>query len=289
MDAYEADFKRYLQTVEERDIDLLLMEEFHVSTDFVEWFCAQARVSGTIEFAGAWHSVSDEDGESDLLLRVQASGKRIAVLVENKIAAPEQPEQDARYRLRGARARDAGLCDSFVTCICAPRAYLSSLASASMYESRIAYEDIRDWYAGREGARHVWRKRIMTEAIERGRRGYVMSVHPSNLNFHRDYWEYVQQHHPGLIMREPKKRGAKSNWVILKSLEMPKNVQLVHKLDQSCVELEFARTSAANLAGLRREWPQEIRVRQKSKSAVLSIKVPPIDMSSGFSVCPKTC
>ena len=91
----DADFGRYLASVAERDVDLLLMEEFHVSDAFVEWFCDQLGLNG-VKPAGAWHSLSDTDGESDLLLRILAGNKRIGVLTENKIAAPEQDEQDRR-------------------------------------------------------------------------------------------------------------------------------------------------------------------------------------------------
>ncbi|WP_429819356.1 hypothetical protein [Ensifer sp. B1-9] len=40
-DSYENehDIGRYLASVEERDVDLLLMEEFHISDDFASWFC----------------------------------------------------------------------------------------------------------------------------------------------------------------------------------------------------------------------------------------------------------
>lgn len=102
----EEDFGRYLLTVEERDIDLLLMEEFHVSPAFVSWFAVQVGV-GDATFAGAWHSVTDTDGETDLLLRVVSGDMRTAILIENKVAAPEQSRQDARYHIRGARSRDA--------------------------------------------------------------------------------------------------------------------------------------------------------------------------------------
>jgi hypothetical protein len=134
----EEDFGRYLLTVEERDIDLLLMEEFHVSPAFVSWFAVQVRV-GDATFAGAWHSVSDTDGETDLLLRVVSGGTRTAILIENKVAAPEQSRQDERYHIRGARSRDAGLFDVYITCMCAPSAYLAGLRANSLYERRIKF------------------------------------------------------------------------------------------------------------------------------------------------------
>src|SRR4051812_20400751 len=107
----EADFGSYLVTVEERDIDLLLMEEFHVSEPFVRWFCKQVGLMEQLAFDGAWHSVSNTDGETDLLLRVRVGNRRIGVLIENKVAAPEQEKQDERYHRRGIRAQEEGKID----------------------------------------------------------------------------------------------------------------------------------------------------------------------------------
>ena len=195
----EGDFGRYLQSVAERDVDLLLMEEFHISADFVNWFADQAGFK-CATFDGAWHSVSDGDGETDLLLRVVVDGKRTAILIENKVAAPEQNRQDARYHIRGARSRDAGLYDAYITCICAPSAYLAGLSEGSLYDRRVSYEAIRDWYNGFEDSRSVWRSRIMTEAIEHSRRGYKLIEAKIKTNFHEDYYRYLVRNHPsGLI------------------------------------------------------------------------------------------
>jgi hypothetical protein len=51
----DSDFGRFLATVTERDVDMLLMEEFHISDDFVAWFCGEIGLDGT-SFAGAWHA-----------------------------------------------------------------------------------------------------------------------------------------------------------------------------------------------------------------------------------------
>jgi hypothetical protein len=49
-------FGRYLVNVSERDMDLLLMEEFHVNEAFVSWFCTEIDLRD-VSPAGAWHSV----------------------------------------------------------------------------------------------------------------------------------------------------------------------------------------------------------------------------------------
>ncbi|MBZ9960616.1 PD-(D/E)XK nuclease family protein [Mesorhizobium sp. BR1-1-14] len=235
----EDDFGRYLASVEERDIDLLLMEEFHVSDEFVSWFCTQIGLSG-IRPGGAWHSASDTDGETDLLLRVLAGSSRIGVLIENKIKAPEQDQQDRRYHLRGIRSREAGKFDEYLTVMCAPRRYLDGLPSDSAYEHRIEYEAIADWFSRLDGRRAAWRYRVMTEAIDQARRGYVMSVSAMTTEFHRDYWEHLRRRHPRLHMAKPGNKGPKSNWIILKGHDFPKDVKLHHKLDQSVMELGYS-------------------------------------------------
>ncbi|MBX9934330.1 MAG: PD-(D/E)XK nuclease family protein [Methylobacterium sp.] len=274
-----SDFGRYLRSVEERDIDLLLMEEFHVVPAFATWFAERVGLGPATVFDGAWHSLSDEDGETDLLLRVRVASERVAVLIENKVAASEQEEQDLRYGLRAVRAQEAGRYDRFVTAICAPQVYLDGLSADSAYEHRVAYEAVLDWYAGQEGPRAEWRRAILREAIEQGRRGYVMKVHAGKTAFHRAYWEHLQAHHPELVMARPGAKGPKSDWMLFKGIGFPKGVKLVHKNDQGCVDLEFERTLATDLAKRRRaDWPEGVRVLTRGQSAALSLPVPRCDM-----------
>ena len=277
-----SDLGTYLRTVEERDIDLLLMEEFHVSPEFVAWFSAQVGLTD-VEFSGAWHSVSDHDGETDLLLRIRTGDGQVGVLIENKIAAPEQANQDARYHLRGSRAQTAGHFDRFVTCICAPEKYLAGIPISSQYKYRISYEAIRDWYSERRDPRHQWRTQIMNEAIQQGRRGYVMIVNSTKSQFHHDYWDYIQRRHPTILMREPTAKGSKSDWMIMRSTDMPKGVHIVHKNDKGCVDLDFARSKVLDLRAATIDWPEDFRLVQKGGSAVVSLNVRRMDMALSLS------
>ena len=276
-----SDFGRYLVSVEERDVDLLLMEEFHIDDEFVAWFCARLGL-GHVTATGAWHSVSDSDGETDLLLRVTASGKRIGVLIENKITAPEQDKQAERYHLRGIRSRETGKFDEYVTVMCAPQRYLDGVARDSAYQHQISYEMIADWFKASADRRSVWRHAIMREAIEQGRRGYTMVVSAANTKFHSEYWEHLRQKHPRLKMARPKGKGAYSSWVIMKGHDFPKGVELHHKIDQRAMELGFRGRKVEELLELRAEWPDQIVVVQKGKTASLVLSVPPIDMAAGF-------
>jgi len=102
---------KFVASIAERDIDLLVMEELSVSEEFREWF--SSRVFGEPIYQskiGTWHSVSDSQlGESDLIFLFEAvDGSRVAILIENKIDAPPQPKQGERYRLRGEKGQKEG-------------------------------------------------------------------------------------------------------------------------------------------------------------------------------------
>lgn len=273
------DLGRYLASVAERDIDLLLMEEFHVSDDFVRWFAEQVGERGASP-DGAWHSLSDTDGETDLLLRVCCGPERVGILIENKVAAPEQDRQAERYHLRGIRSAEAGKFDRFVTVMCAPARYLEGLSADSAYQFRVSYEAIAEWFAKGTDKRSRWRHDIMREAIAHGRRGYVMAVNEANSRFHFDYWSYLTRRHPQLIMAKPGQKGSKSSWIIMKGRNFPKGVKLHHKVDQGTVELGFERTQIDEILQIQPDWPPEIRVIQKGKTASLVIESPEIDMAT---------
>jgi PD-(D/E)XK nuclease superfamily len=277
----DVDFGRYLEAVAERDVDLLLMEEFHVNDDFVAWFCTEIGVEGASP-AGAWHSLSDTDGESDLLLRVIRSDRRIGVLIENKISAPEQDNQAERYHLRGIKSREQGKLDDYVTVMCAPSRYLETLSATSVYQHRVSYEKIAAWFGAQPGRRAAWRHHIMIEAIDQGRRGYTMTVNATNTAFHLSYWEYVQRQHPRIHMARPINRGSKSNWIIMKGYDFPKGVNMHHKLDQRVLEIGFSGRSIEDLMSVKSDWPDDIAPVQKGRTASLAMRVPAIDMKLGF-------
>ena len=273
--------ERYLASVAERDIDLLLMEEFHISPKFVEWFCARLGIPDAAA-DGAWHSWSDSDGETDLLLRATIGETRIGVLIENKIAAREQDEQAARYIRRGNREMKAGLFDRYVTVICAPARYLEGLPEDSSYQGRIAYEEIAGWFGRHDDPRSAWRRRVLEEAIEQGRRGYTMLVNSAVTAFQEAYWHYLRANHPRLFMAKPTEKGNRSNWIVLKALDFPKGVQLHHKLDQRVMELGFQQTRVEQVLAVQPKQPEGIQLLQKGKSASLAILVPPVDVTGNF-------
>jgi hypothetical protein len=95
----------------ERDVDLLLAEEFAVNPAFADRFKAVTKFAHeTATFVDLWVSKSDNLGESDLIVIYQTEdGERFALLIEDKIDAPLQRDQAARYGQRADRDRALGL------------------------------------------------------------------------------------------------------------------------------------------------------------------------------------
>jgi len=276
----DTDFGRYLASVTERDIDLLLLEEFHVNNDFVAWFCSELGLHN-VTAAGAWHSLSDTDGESDLVLRVLQDERHIGILIENKVNAPAQHRQAERYHLRGKRLVEEGKLDSYRTVICAPQCYISAPLSENDYQHRILYEAIEAWFREQQGQgrRAVWRRYVMLAAIDQGRRGYTMAVNPAITKFHLAYWTYLRQRHPTIQMARPKNRGSKSTWIILKGINFPMGVKLHHKFDQQVMELGFEKHRVEEILAMKSDWPDDIHPVQKGETASLAIDIPAIDMT----------
>lgn len=210
----DLDDQPVIVAVQERDIDMLLLEQLHASPPFVAWWCEQLGLAGAV-FDGAWHSVSNADGETDVLLRVRVGGELVGVLIENKVAASEQHEQDLRYHRRGSQGIADGWFDRYVTCMCAPQAYLDGLPDQSQYLGRIAYEAIAAWFSKRDDVHSAWRRRVMDEAISQGRRGYMKVVNDAVTAFHRDYYAHLCRTRPNLRMNPPGDRGSQGYWMIL--------------------------------------------------------------------------
>ncbi len=228
-----------IEAVTERDVDLLLLEEFNVSYDFVVWFYQKNLLPRPVpEVVKAFHSVSDvELGESDIIVEYKNGH---AILVENKISAVAQPNQANRYFLRGDKGITMGLWDSFSTCIIAPENYLNTMSDVINYQKKISYEDIRDWFASFQTKRGTYRSFIMNEAIEQNRRGYTSIPDSKVSSFWHDYWIFASQNYPEIGMRMPGKKPSNSTFIYFYCESLPKRYQLIHKVEHGYVDIQIA-------------------------------------------------
>lgn len=131
-----------LDTIRERDVDLAIIREFCINRVFSDLFAKQVGIGSDYQIESVSHSVIDADsGESDIEVMLNVDGKEVALLIEDKIDAYEQPQQYERYIERGERKKNIGEVTEYHIFMTAPKSYF---ATCNKYTNRITFEDMLD-------------------------------------------------------------------------------------------------------------------------------------------------
>lgn len=228
-----------LRNVKERDIDLLVVEELASSRDFRDWFARRTSVPTPGMLSRVSHSVFEGGhGESDLEVLFEHKGRRVLLLVENKIDAAFQPLQPERYRARARDYLSRGVAHEVRTVLLAPEAY----GGGAEFDLIVRHEEIRAWFAELAGAdpRAAYKLRILDAAISRGEKGWTLVPDQWATDFWSMYWKIAHSLAPDLRMPEPAKKPATSGFVRFKPVGLPKGVELIHKFPYGFVDLQFS-------------------------------------------------
>lgn len=270
------------QSVRERDVDLVLLEELTVNPEFRRFLHrGLGRDPGEIdEFVGSAHSVHDPElGESDIEMAVtETDGARVLVMIENKIGAPFQDRQLERYRERGKLALDDGW-DEFVVCVTAPGAYLEGVGRPEAVDATIPFEAIHDWFADRDTRRAAFKAEVLAEAIEQHRRGYRPEPDDEMTALHRRYWELARERFPELGLSEPEGVPGGSRWIRFRPPRLPDELALVHKTERGHVDLQFSGAGERPEEFVERYEPElddGMRIAPTGKSMSVRRDVPPL-------------
>lgn len=286
----------FVESITERDIDFLLLEELQVSTEFHDWL--SSRVFGRPIFKshiGAWHSVVDPAlGESDLIFIFEAEdGTSTAILIENKINAEAQPDQGKRYAERGEKGKADGYWQEFQTCLIAPRKYLESPAQTEVYDCQIPYEEVMAYFTARRSidARHNHRAIMVHEAVKQQRRGYQPKTDNKMTEFVSEYWKYAQVQYPLLGVPEPKPRPAGSTWINFYPSAFPKSVDFVHQVTGGYLKV-FFKGKASEYEAIELRYKDlastfpELQIQLAGKSVSISVPVEPLNpLDRAFASC----
>jgi hypothetical protein len=150
---------------QERDFDLLLIEEFTFDSDFLHRFKKKIGVKISDAFSVS-HSVyeqfgGDAWGETDILLKLLQGP---TLLIENKLSAGFQDGQALRYKARAQHHTSNGI--PALTILVAPSAYLVELSIQGPGEDWshfVSYQDIADMMNA-ENSRSKWRRSLLIDA-----------------------------------------------------------------------------------------------------------------------------
>jgi hypothetical protein len=130
--------------VSEKDIDLLIIEEFAANKGFASLFLEHLNISD-YQVESLEHSVTDiSNGESDIRIILISNGTKTALLIENKISAMAMPQQASRYEMRGQKGVSEGLYDAYFVFLVAPQKYYDNNDEAKKYPYYVSYESFLD-------------------------------------------------------------------------------------------------------------------------------------------------
>lgn len=264
-------------SVDEVHIDFLLEEEFYTDLGFLQKFIDfTERAETAVQVDRVEHSVSDEFGETDILVIYRLNtGEQIALLIEDKIAACFQPRQAERYRERGESGKGKNW-DAFWTCLVAPQSYIKP---SHGFDLAVSLEDLRDWLATDNPRRREFKQKVITQAIEKKNRSGVKNVNAIMSEFRRRYFEFAEVFFKNagadIDAPPPRMAGHTDTWLQFKSRYFFKGLHINHKTQPGFVELTFPQTDKSVLDPIVALLENGMTVEQTGKSCVVRLKVLP--------------
>jgi hypothetical protein len=134
-----------LDSIQERDLDLLLMIALNGSETFRNAFICKVTGEISATFEKAWRGLADHNGETDVtVVYTDSDGSRAAILIENKIDARFHKDQAKRCRARGEIGVNNGDWTRFTRCLCAPKAYATPYVAGPDWDRAVCLEGVVD-------------------------------------------------------------------------------------------------------------------------------------------------
>jgi hypothetical protein len=269
-----------VEAIQERDIDLLLLEEFYTDDDFCNWFINELKLPSFSGKIGVWRSITDFGlGETDLLFSYNSENIKISVLIENKLDASFQDEQFNRYIKRAEEYIEKGIYDKTFVVLIAPQLYC---LNQNYFENYISYESISDRLIFTGSKRNLFKSQLLKIASEKLRRGYQPINSEIVQKFWMDYWHYKEQNFPSLEMKKPSIIPFNSDWPMLLDKRI-KNIQFFHKLSQGNIDATFKGLTEELANEIKTKLPKNATLVKHSKSFSIRIYIGKIDRTKDFS------
>ena len=267
----------------ERDMDLMLMRILSYDAAFLSrLFLSQIGFENCdIDAMSISHSVFTEDGETDIeVILTLENGRRVALLLEDKIDAQAMDQQSGRYHIRGDKAVKDGRYDEYHVFIVAPQQYLDTNAEAGKYPHRISYETLR------EHLTDPFEKAVIDKALE-GYGGVKLARNQQVTAFWDKVYDYVDENFSGVFRidgeRGLPRSGLPGQWI---TIRCNNKFEITIKSDRGYADLEiknyadkFETFCKDNKALIDEE---KLFIRTASKSLAIRKYIAPIDFTMPF-------
>lgn len=227
----------------ERDVDIILGEEFYSNPEFARWVLGQTRSfigdQGTV--VEVHISLTDEAGESDLVVIFESeNARRFALLIEDKIDAVFQPDQLGRYRARGDQGIKQGRWSKFDVLLCAPTAYIQKSPTFALFDARLAYEDIAGFLkVNLPGRRGAYRAEFLESAAPKGASAFVKVKDEATDRYWDCAYQLAFEEFPELEMRKPD-FARNSAWIVFRPADFPARTHVDLKGRHGFADLTFS-------------------------------------------------
>lgn len=276
-----------LDSVRERDIDLLLMTALFSDTGFVNLFSSKSSViPSNVTVVDIELSRTDLDlGESDVTVIVEAGNQKYGILIEDKIDAIAMPDQHGRYVKRGNKGiknKEYVDFDVFIFC---PNKYYESNSEAKLYENVVTYEEALAYFQSTNLAvNSVW-VQILSQAVNKAKKVSEVTLNEKANNFTVEYKQYMKKNYPEIDVRTSD--SANGYWLHIST--MFDNAYILHKIPQGYVDLTIPnRADMLDKIYYVAEWIRnntglKVTSEVTGKAAALRINVPILDMQIPFS------
>ena len=265
--------KIQIEKTYERDIDLLIIEEFISDKEFAKIFLGD--VSEYVVDEVIHSKIDGSFGESDVVIIINQNGKRHALHIEDKIDAMAMEEQHARYHKRAQNDIAKGEYDTYSVCIVAPEKYLASNKEAGKYECQIKYETLRKHFASKTDFRSQYKLALIDRAIEEQKNGYQWEANVGVVDFCTKMNAYKKKEYPGLP------DGTIAWWSGYPT--KIKGATIVFKANKGFCDLQFSNTTELDLLEKVKDYlTVKMSVVKAGKSASIRIVVTPINFENKF-------
>ena len=273
-------------SVTERDMDTLFLSAFASDETFTKLFLGKTNLQfEKIIVENVILSKTDSDGESDITVILNIDGKKIALLIEDKINVIAMKEQCNRYSIRGKKGIANNEYSDFKVFIVCPEKYYEQNEEAKKYEHHVFYEECLKYFEENNNAINEIRIQQLKQAIEK-------SKHQSNTEFNEDanaffnkYVEYQQQKYSDLDLATS---ADTSNGYWPRFRTNVKGSYILHKINFGFVDLTISgagdKTSDMKLLEniLHKNGYSEVKVLKTGKSASIRIEVTKFSLNNDF-------
>ena len=246
----------------ERDIDLLLVEEFKCNPRFTKRFVSAIgdTLPKPIEYVSSnvLHSKRRiyNRREIDICIELADSAGKSYLLVENKLDTTEQERQAESYReeceLLQCESKAQG---AYAVLVCPAQYKDNNRAFAEKFHVVITYEKLietlqalaRQTTNSELSVRLLYRADLINQAIAKGRRGYEPVERQEIGEFNRKYVELCRKHFsalkPGTSMLKPGNPSESKTMIfdskVLPSADCLPQMRLVHQLREGNANINF--------------------------------------------------